>query len=119
MGKIPDEEEFVSHLGDVNIFTVNLSEIADEEFVDLKTQMEEATRLPLPVFLYRYWREYGTLNLLRYFKFVWESYPTSEIISRFLRAVGLQRKQPRPLLKKNRVSSDRAEVPVEDVFPVS
>lgn len=118
-GKIKDEEEFISQLGDVDQYTLNLSEIPDDEFAGLKVEMEKATRLPLPIFLFRYLRQYGPLNLLRYLYFVWESYPTAELIGRFL---SYFRTTPKPITPVTTAHSSRErkqEVHVKDVFPVS
>jgi hypothetical protein len=118
-GKIKDEEEFIAQLGDVDQMTMNLSDIPDERFVDLKTEMEEATHLPLLVFLYRYWRRYGVANLIRYLHFIWESYPTSEIVQKLVRMV---RKKP---AKANRLSDtywldkSKSKKDTKELFSVS
>ena len=116
-GKIKDEEAFISTLGDVDTYTVNLSDIPDEDFISLKEQAEEQTRLPIHHFLYRYWREYGTVRLLGYFQFIWESYPTWEIASRVLGY--LRPKKVKDRGTGQQIAQSAPESKVKDMFPIS
>jgi radical SAM superfamily enzyme YgiQ (UPF0313 family) len=118
-GKIGDEETFIAQLGDVDQFTVNLSEIPDDEFIDLKAEMERATQLPLPVFLFRYWRAYGTANFARYLAFIWESYPTSEIVQRLFRFMGRRPSKPKRSGEPYWLDKNKQEAESKDLFPVS
>ena len=116
-GKIKDEEAFISTLGDVDTFTVNLSDIPDEDFIPFKERMERQTRLPLYQFLYRYWRAYGTMRLLGYFQFIWESYPTLEIFTRILDS--FHRQDMDEPEKGRRIDQSAPEAKVKDMFPIS
>ncbi len=118
-GKIKDEEEFISQLGDVDQLTMNLSDIPDEYFVELKTEMEAATQLALPIFLYRYWRRYGTVNLLRYLDFVWESYPTAEIVQRLTRVLRRKPRKAKRLSDSYWLEKSKSQKETKDLFPIS
>ena len=117
-GKIVDEEEFISKLGDVDQQTINLSDISDEEFARVKSRVEQDSQLPLSSFLYRYMHMYGFRNLLRYMCFIWESYPTKEIIGRLIRVI----KKSKPEEELSNIDDIRKKdlaKATKDLFPVS
>jgi len=118
-GKIVDEEEFISRLGDVDQYTVNLSEIPDDEFVPFKNRMEKATRIPIPVYLYRYWRNYGTANLLRYLAFAWENYTATELAGRILNYFRRKPKSVVPAVPRPAPVPLPPTAQVKDAFPIS
>jgi len=61
--KYGDEEQFISVLGDASDFTINLTDLSEEELHKLKAETEKKLRkIPLhryPEYLYRRYQQYG------------------------------------------------------------
>jgi anaerobic magnesium-protoporphyrin IX monomethyl ester cyclase len=117
-GKIVDEEDFISKLGDVDQQTINLSDIPDEDFARVKERVERETQIPIIMFLYEYMRRYGVRNMLRYLHFIWESYPTKEIIGRLTRFLKKSH-NTKKIENVSDLSPKEGATTTKDLFPVS
>ena len=76
LGRIPDDlESYVSRLGDVDEFVVNLTDMPDEELQELRSRAEKEVnsyyRTPPQILkmTLNYWRNYGTRELIDFFRY--------------------------------------------------